>query len=186
MVYIISGTSRSGKTLIAKKMMKQCEIPYLSLDWLVMGFTNGIPEYGIHDKLWPNEIAEKFWPFLKAMLESMIWAETDYIIEGEAVLPELIDALLKKHPNRVKICFVGYTTIPIPEKLKDVYTYSNGKNDWLTTESDDYVESHISNMVAYSKRIKRSCEAYDIRYFDTSKDFIHVLDNAIAYLVKKE
>ena len=94
MIYLISGTSRSGKTLVAKKIMQQYEIPYLSLDWLVMGFTNGIPEYGIHDKLWPNEIAEKFWDFLKAMLENMIWSETDYIIEGEAVLPELINDLL--------------------------------------------------------------------------------------------
>ncbi len=57
MIYIISGASRSGKTLIAEKMVKQYGIPYVSLDWLVMGFTNGIPEYGIHDKLWPNEIS---------------------------------------------------------------------------------------------------------------------------------
>ena len=71
MIYLISGTSRSGKTLVAKKIMQQYQIPYLSLDWLVMGFTKGIPEYGINDKLWPNEIAEKFWAFLKAMLENM-------------------------------------------------------------------------------------------------------------------
>ena len=80
-------------------MMQQCEIPYLSLDWLVMGFTNGVPEYGIHDKLWPNEIAERFWNFLKGMLDNMIWAEVDYIIEGEAVLPELIVELLEKYPE---------------------------------------------------------------------------------------
>lgn len=186
MIYIISGTSRSGKTLVAKKMMKQYEIPYVSLDWLVMGFTNGIPEYGIHDKLWPNEIAEKFWFFLKAMLESMIWSETDYIIEGEAVLPELITELLKKHPDSIKICFVGYTNMSISEKLKDVYKYSCGENDWLTRESDDYIEKHISNMIEYSKRIKKSCKKYGIRYFDTSKNFTQVLDDSIDYLLKKE
>jgi hypothetical protein len=185
MIYIISGTSRSGKTLIAKKMMQQYEIPYLSLDWLVMGFTNGIPEYGIHDKLWPNEIAEKFWEYLKAMLENMMWSETDYIIEGEAVLPELINELLTKHPNRIKVCFVGYTNINIRTKVKDVYSYSSG-NDWLTNESNDYVEKHISNMIKYSKRIKKSCKKYGIRYFDTSKNFTQVLENTIEYLIKKE
>ena len=30
------------------------------------------------------------------MCENMIWAETDYIVEGEAVLPELIDEVLPK------------------------------------------------------------------------------------------
>ena len=186
MIYIISGTSRSGKTLIAKKMMKQCEIPYVSLDWLVMGFTNGIPEYGIHDKLWPNEIAEKFWSFLKAMCENMIWSETDYIIEGEAVLPELIDELIKKYPNNIKICFLGYTNMDISKKVKDVYNYSDGKNDWLTKESNDYVEKHISNMIEYSKRIKKSCETYGIKYFDTSKNFKQVLDDVLVYLLSKK
>lgn len=42
MIYIISGTSRSGKTITAQKLMEKRGIPYLSLDWLVMGFTNGL------------------------------------------------------------------------------------------------------------------------------------------------
>ena len=71
--------------------MQQINIPYLSLDWLVMGFTNGIPEYGIHDKLWPDEIAEKMWDYLEAMLESMIWSGADVIIEGEDILPAMIN-----------------------------------------------------------------------------------------------
>lgn len=186
MIYIISGTSRSGKTLIAKKMMKQCEIPYMSLDWLVMGFTKGIPEYGIHDKLWPNEIAERFWNFLKAMCENMIWTKIDYIIEGEAVLPGLIDELLKKYPDNIRVCFVGYADANIIEKVKDVYDHSNGENDWLTNEPVDYVESHISNMIEYSKGIKIACEKYNKRYFDTSKNFTEVLDDVIGYLLNKE
>ncbi len=172
--------------MIAKKIMRQYHIPYVSLDCLVMGFTNGIPEYGIHDKLWPNEIAEKLWSFLRAMCESMIWSETDYVIEGEAVLPELINELLNKYPNRIKVCFVGYPNVDINEKVKDVYDYSYGKNDWLTKESKDYVESHISNMIDYSKRIKKDCKKYDINYFDTSKNFEQVLKDAINYLMKNK
>lgn len=161
-------------------------IPYLSLDWLVMGFTNGIPEYGIHDKLWPDEIAERFWSYLKAMLENMIWSEIDYIIEGEAVLPELIQDLLKKHPGRIRICFVGYANADIDNKVKDVYRYSNGENDWLTNEPKSYVQNHIGNMVQYSKRIKITCDQLGISYFDTSKDFTHVLDEATVYLLQKQ
>ncbi len=46
----------------------------------MMGFTNGAPEFGIHDKLWPDEIADKLWPFLHAMFESMLYGEVDYVI----------------------------------------------------------------------------------------------------------
>jgi hypothetical protein len=72
----------------------------------------------------------------------------------------------------------------IDEKVKDIYKYSSEKNDWLTKESNDYVEKHIGNMIEYSKRIKKSCKEYGIKYLDNSKNFIHVLDTAIDYLLK--
>ncbi|MCE2612781.1 hypothetical protein LVD13_07340 [Flavobacteriaceae bacterium D16] len=184
MIYIISGSSRSGKTIVAKKLMLQINIPYLSLDWLVMGFTNGIPEYGIHDKLWPDEIAEKVWDYLEAMLESMIWSGADVIIEGEAILPELISRFSKKHPKLIKICYVGYSNISIEQKVKEIYQYSKGKNDWLTKESKAYIEDHTANMITYSKRIEKACKKYGLHYFDTSDNFTETLDKVIAYLLK--
>ncbi len=41
-------------------------------------------------------------------------------------------------------------------------------------------------MIEYSKKIKKSCKKYGIRYFDTSKNFTQVLDDTIVYLIKKE
>ena len=116
MLYLVSGASRSGKTIIANKILEQKQIPYVSLDWLVMGFTNGIPEYGIHDRLLPNEIADKLWSFLKSMCESMLWLRGDYVIEGEAILPELVRELLDEYPDKIKVCFVGYTDVDIGKK----------------------------------------------------------------------
>ncbi|MGB0929919.1 MAG: hypothetical protein ACPGVB_04035 [Chitinophagales bacterium] len=150
MLYLISGASRAGKTIVAKKLSAQKGIPYLSLDWIMMGFTNGIPEYGIHDLLFPDEIAERLWPFLKAMCESMIWAEDNCVIEGEAILPELITELLKKYPDKIKICFVGYVDISIDEKVSAIKEFSNTKKDWLSDKSDEYIIDHIKNMVAHS------------------------------------
>lgn len=184
MIYIISGTSRSGKSILAQRMMQKLAIPFLSLDWLVMGFTNGIPEYGIHDKLWPNEIAERIWGYLKAMLESMLWSDTDIIIEGEAVLPELIIELLKKHPNRIHVCFLGYAHISVSQKVEEVYAFQQDKKDWLTSEPKQYVTDHIRNMVEFSKRIESSCAQHNLCYFDTSKNFGQVLEEAMEYLLK--
>lgn len=182
MIYIISGTSRSGKTIIAKKIAAKKGISYVSLDWLVMGFTNGIPEYGIHDKLFPNEIAEKFWNFLKAMCENMLWSGVNYIIEGEAILPELIVELQKKYPNKLKICFVGYTDVDIIEKVQSVKDFSSGTTDWLSNEPDEYIINHVKNMITYSRTIERSCQENKIRYFDTSKNFEEVIECAIEYM----
>ncbi len=182
MLYLISGASRAGKTIIAKKISTQKGISYFSLDWLIMGFTNGIAEYGIHDKLFPDEIAERSWSFLKAMFESMVWDEVNYIIEGEAMLPELIIELLKKYPDELRICFVGYTDVNLNEKVKDVKDFSCKKKDWLSNKSDEYITDHVKNMIAHSKKIKISCEENSIVYFDTSRNFIDVIENATKYL----
>jgi hypothetical protein len=182
MLYLISGASRAGKTIIAKKLSAQKGISYFSLDWLVMGFTNGIPAYGIHDKLFPDEIAERAWSFLKAMFENMIWGEENYIIEGEAILPELVVELLKEHAGKVKVCFVGFTEVDLEEKVRDVKTFSDNKKDWLSDKSDAYIKDHVKNMIAHSVKIKKTCEENDVVYIDTSKDFIGAIEKATAYL----
>lgn len=184
MLYIIGGASRSGKTIIAKKLSARLGMPYLSLDWIMMGFTNGLPEFGVHDKLYPDEIAKRLWSFIKAMMESMINADNDCVIEGEALLPELIIELLQKYPDHAKVCFMGYTEVEIDRKAKEIKNFSQVKNDWLKDKSDAYIEDHIKNMIAHSKLIKKSCKKYQLKYIDTSMAFMDATDNAMKYLSK--
>lgn len=183
MLYLISGSSRSGKSILSKKMKENYHIPYLSTDWLMMGFYNGIPEYGIHPLLWPNEIAKKIWPFLSGMIDNMIFDGMDYVIEGEAMLPELVAELLKKYPGKIKVVFVGYTDISLEEKVKLVKEFCDRDDDWLISESDAYIKDHIGNMIGYSKMIKKECQKYDLPYFDTSKEFMKSIEEAIVFMV---
>jgi len=183
MLYLVSGASRSGKTLIAKRLLADKQIPYLSLDWLMMGFNDGIPEYGIHHLLWPNEIAEKMRPFLLGMIDSMLVDGMDYVIEGEAMLPQLIANLIEKYPDKVKVVFVGYNEINVKDKVALVKKHSDGESDWLTNESDEYIRDHIENMIGYSKMIKNECEKHGLSYFDTSDEFLGAIEAATDYLV---
>jgi len=183
MLFLVSGTSRSGKTLIAKKILAEKRIPYLSVDWLMMGFNDGIPEYGIHHLLWPNEIAEKMEPFLRGMIDSMLIDGMDYVIEGEAMLPKTVADLVEKHPGRIKVAYVGYTEISIKDKVAMVKQHGDGENDWLTNESDEYIRDHIGNMISYSKTIKIECEKHGLSYFDTSDDFLGAIEAATDALV---
>ncbi len=183
MLFLVSGTSRSGKTLIARKLLADQRIPYLSLDWLMMGFNDGIPEYGIHHLLWPDEIAEKMEPFLAGMIDCMLVDGMDYVIEGEAMLPRPVADLVKKYPDKIRAVFVGYTEISVADKVGQVKEYGGGDNDWLTNKSDEYISDHIKNMIAYSKRIKTGCEEHGLAYFDTSQDFLETIEAATNFLL---
>ncbi len=183
MLFLVSGTSRSGKTLIARKILADKRIPYLSLDWLMMGFNDGIPEYGIHHLLWPNEIAEKMESFLLGMIGSMLVDGMDYVIEGEAMLPRLVADLVEKHPDKIKAIFLGYTEIDAKDKVALVKKHGDGESDWLTNKSDEYIRDHIGNMIAYSKMIKDECRKHGLTYFDTSEDFSGAIEAATDFLV---
>lgn len=186
MLYLVSGSSRSGKTLIAERISKQTGIPFLSLDWIVMGFTNGMPEVGIHDKLFPDEIAERLRAFLESMCESILWTGQDLVIEGEAMLPESARTLLDSHPGSVRVCFLGYTDIEVEDKVSEVIAHGGGKKDWLLDETDDHIHRHIKNMVEHSRMIRDQCTEHDVPYFDTSTDVPSTLDRATRYLLSGE
>jgi len=149
----------------------------------MMGFNDGIPEYGIHHLLWPDEIAKKMAPFLQGMIDSMLIEGMDYVIEGEAMLPRLIANLIEKYPDKVKVVFVGYNEIHVKDKVALVRKHSDGESDWLTNESDEYIRDHIENMIGYSKMIKNECEKHGLSYFDTSDDFLGAIEAATDYLV---
>lgn len=190
MLYLLSGASRSGKTHVAKELMVEQRIPYLSTDWIMMGFNDGIPEYGLNHLLWPDEIARKMWPFLSAMIDNMLYEGMDYIIEGEAMLPELVAELVKKRRHDVKVAFLGYEEIDVDDKVMLVKKFCDRKDDWLISQSEAYVEDHIRNMVSYSSMLKRECARWDLPYFDTSRDFagtIHLVkDFMISHSRKPE
>jgi 2-phosphoglycerate kinase len=183
MLFLVGGASRSGKTYIARKILADKRIPYLSLDWLMMGFNDGIPEYGIHHLLWPNEIARKMGPFLQGMIDCMLVDGMDYVIEGEAMLPRLVAELIEKHPDKVRAVFMGYTEIDVMDKVLLVKKHCDRENDWLTNESDEYIQDHIGNMIAYSKTIRNGCEEHGLPYFDTSEDFPGTIEAATDLLL---
>jgi len=185
MLYLVCGVSRSGKTMTARNVLRRRKIACVSLDWLVMGFTNGMPDCGIHDKLYPNEIAEKMWQFVEAMCENILWSQEDVIIEGEAISPSSVRTLLDKHPACIRASFLGYSSIPVEQKVEQVKQFSQGDRDWLVSESEDYVHRHIANMVSYSQEIRDECEKQKLDYFDTSDDFLGAVERATKHLLQE-
>ncbi|MDR9417109.1 MAG: hypothetical protein RI564_12560 [Gracilimonas sp.] len=183
MIYIVSGTSRAGKTIVAKKISEQTGLPYFSVDWLVMGFGNGIPDYGIHHMMMPDVIAKNIWSFLKAMCEAIILNGESCVIDGEALLPELVYELTNKFPDDVKVVFLGFTEISLDEKVKQVQQYAQLKKDWISDKSKEYIRDHVKNMLPHSKEIRKSCKKYNIKYFDTSKNFERTIEDVVEYLL---
>lgn len=167
--------------MVARRFLQRRLVPYLPLDSLMMGFTNGIPAMGSHDKLWPHEIAEKMWLFFEAVCENMLHNQFDYLFEGEAVLPERIQALASRYPGQLAVCFMGFAAVSPTTKITAVKQHPNPA-DWLVAQPDEAIAEHIENMIGYSQRLKQKCRQYGLAYFDTRSNFENSLEAVVAFL----
>lgn len=82
MLYIIGGTSRSGKTLLSRKAVSEQGIPYFPLDALFGALANGAPEFGVNYEdsfinrsihMWP--ISKHFFKKRKISLKHLVFED---------------------------------------------------------------------------------------------------------------
>lgn len=58
MIYIIGGAARAGKTIIARRMLIERNIPYFCVDYFVSALDQAAPELGIDAESPGGEIIE--------------------------------------------------------------------------------------------------------------------------------
>lgn len=80
MIILIAGSSHTGKTLMAQKLLEKYKFPYLSIDHLKMGLirsgkTNLTPEND-------NELTDYLWPIVREMIKTAVENRQNLIVEG--------------------------------------------------------------------------------------------------------
>ncbi len=59
MLIFIGGAARTGKGILARRLLSECQLPFLSLDVLKMGLARGVPEYPIDPDAGGGEVARQ-------------------------------------------------------------------------------------------------------------------------------
>ena len=80
MVILITGTTHTGKTLLAQRMLERYGYPYLSIDHLKMGLirsgqTDLTPEED-------DELTTYLWPIVREMIKTAVENRQNLIVEG--------------------------------------------------------------------------------------------------------
>jgi hypothetical protein len=179
MLLFTGGAARTGKGILARRLVADMRMPYLSLDVLKMGLTRGVPEYDIDAGA--IRVAERLWPFVREMCMSLLVDQVDYALEGE-LLPKHVGALRQAHPSQIKACFLGYATITPEQKLREIRMHGGHPNDWSISYDDQTLLNIIAREIAFSRYLMAECAAYHLPYFDTSRDFVQTLDQVAAYV----
>ena len=80
MIILIAGTSHTGKTNLAQKLLEKYKMPYLSIDHLKMGLIrSGNTELTPMDD---DKLTGYLWPIVREMIKTAIENNQNLIVEG--------------------------------------------------------------------------------------------------------
>ena len=181
MLLFIGGAARTGKSILAHRLLTEMQLPFLSLDVLKMGLTRGVPEYAIDPDAGGLQVAERLWPLVREMSVSLLYDGINYTFEGE-ILPRHVAALQDTNPSQVCACFLGYPVISPERKLQEIRTYSGHPNDWPLEYTDTDLLTIVQREIAFSHYLQAECSRHQLRYFDISHQFLPTLDAVVAYV----
>ncbi len=193
MLYLISGAPRSGKTIIARRLLEKYSIPRLSTDMFLSMFQEAAPELGISfgksaiDTFEEAFIktAEKLWKYLRPALVYFLNEESDYLLEGASILPKQIKELQTSYPGIIRACLIGFTSADLTRKLKEVRSHAGiqGETDWTNERSDESLLRSLQKGQQYSRYLEQESLVHQIPYVDTSHNFQISIEKAINVLV---
>ena len=181
MLIYVGGAARTGKGILARRLLHEHRMSFLSLDVLKMGLTRGVPEYNINPDAGGIVVGERLWPLVREMSFNLMGEGVDYVVEGE-ILPKHVAAFQREYPAHIKACFLGYTSITPEQKLQEIRAHAGLPNDWSSDYADAELLNVIREMIVFSQYLKDECAVHNLRYFDTSQDFEQTLDAVIAYI----
>lgn len=72
MIYILAGLAKSGKSLIAKKVLETKHIQVLSTDWIMMMLYHGNPNLGIDAHKSDISVSRQLEPYLEGLIKALV------------------------------------------------------------------------------------------------------------------
>ncbi len=205
MIYLIGGPPKCGKTMLAKRLSRAYQIPWISADTLqniVWAYTSKEK----HSTLFPHkylrgesgdemytryssqQIVESYiaqgkvaYDAISMMAESYLTDEDDFIVEGYQVTPEIVDRIFKKFgTEHIRAAFlVKYDE----EKFVQDIHKSTTPNDWILRKiKDEATYGRIAAMIAeYSRYFEKEAKQYGLKAYGMDGDFEKKLE-----LIEKE
>jgi len=135
MIILIAGSTHTGKTLLAQKLMEKYRYPYISIDHLKMGLIRS-GYCTLTPESCDNELTEYLWPVIKGIIKTNIENDQNLILEG---------------------CYIPF------DFKKDFEPYYLQQIKYVCLIfSEKYIEDHFSNIQKYSHIIENRIADEDI------------------------
>ena len=185
MLYLIGGAARSGKSILARRLLLRHELPYFPVDYLTSGLVSGAPETAVRHESSSRLRGEQIWPVLEGLLRNVAEEEPGYVVEGDVLLPDRVAGFMSAHGKRVRACFLGYASCTVEAKSAAIRSNPGHINDWVADMADGELAALVTDMIEFSVFLRAGCARHRLKYIDSSADFSSALDAAEEYLLER-
>ena len=123
MIYLITGASHTGKTLLAQKILEEKHIPYLSLDHLKMGLIrSGNTDLTVFDD---DKLTDYLWPIAREMVKTAIENGQSLTIEGCYIPHSWAEDFAESYRSKIRAVWLIMTESYIEAHFSDIQNYAN-------------------------------------------------------------
>lgn len=169
----IGGVSRSGKSTVSLFLSDKLNYNHIPLDYFTASLKRNFPQCDIKSSVVINDTSEKLAKLLSTVTNIINDTDEKFIIDSAHIMPRDIIKILDL--EKWDIYFFGYPNISKEEKFSLVKKYDKN-TDWTNRKSDEELLDIFEKLIEISKKIKKECQEYNIKFIDTSKGFIDVLE----------
>lgn len=185
--YLIYGSSRSGKSTLARMMCTRFNISYIPIDKLVTAFEKGLPEIGInHEKKTSENVTnfERFLiPYLKTISHLSRYQDNPIYVVAEGAYLHLEDYVTQLSKSFKIIILVQDTDAnTIFENIRK----NDCKLDWTYSLNDKELLSYCKHLVKVNKYIITLCRKMGFSYYDTHQNRVEIFDEILKEIAKEE
>ena len=123
MVILIAGSSHTGKTLLAQKLLEKYGYPYLSIDHLKMGLIrSGKTEL---TPLEDDKLTDYLWPIVREMVKTAIENEQNLIVEGCYIPHDWKRDFEEDYLTQIRCTWLIMTRAYIESHFEDIRNHGN-------------------------------------------------------------
>lgn len=190
MNYIVRGTSRCGKTMLANMVVQQL-VGYnkLSTDNFIGAFHSSMPSLDINHSSGKG-MKKKFPEFLKNLFDNSKKKDNKldlfYILEGVDISDELLE-YFHSQPDTTVIC-LGKPRLTREEYFTQVRYYEKRYlyGEWTKRLTDEELYTYCDYWINEANEIKAMCEEKGYLFFDTSFNQEKVIKGIFKKIKKKQ
>ena len=158
MIILISGTSHTGKTNLAQKLLLKYGYPYLSIDHLKMGlirsgYTELTPESD------DGELTFYLWPIVREMIKTAIENKQNLIVEGCYIPFDYDKDFESEYLKEIKYVCLIMSEKYILNHFGDIKNYANIIEKRL---DDSYLTQEM--LIEDNKKNLSECKKYGKNY----------------------